>query len=118
MYLKSYFTFLSRNKGYTAINVLGLSLSMMFVILIGVYTWQEYHVNSQYPKADRILVYGLDMHRRYQEFDEWWSLAASTAFQVALPRDREFVRYLWWQRQHGNGVCQGQQPYIVSHLVR
>ncbi len=63
MYLKSYFTFLSRNKGYTAINVLGLSLSMMFVILIGVYTWQEYHVNSQYPKADRILVYGLDMHR-------------------------------------------------------
>jgi putative ABC transport system permease protein len=63
MYLKSYFTFLSRNKGYTAINVLGLSLSMMFVILIGVYTWQEYHVNSQYPKADRILVYGLDMRR-------------------------------------------------------
>lgn len=57
MYLKSYFTFLSRNKAYTLVNVLGLSLSMMFVILIGVYTWQEYHVNAQYPKADRILVY-------------------------------------------------------------
>ncbi len=61
MSLKSYFIFLSRNKAYTAINVFGLSLSMMFVILIGVYTWQEYHVNSQYPKADRLLVYGMDM---------------------------------------------------------
>lgn len=57
MNLKSYFNFLSRNKAYTVVNVLGLSLSMMFVILIGVYTWQEYHVNTQYPKADRILVY-------------------------------------------------------------
>lgn len=57
MNLKSYFTFLSRNKAYTLVNVLGLSLSLMFVILIGVYTWQEYHVNTQYPKADRILIY-------------------------------------------------------------
>lgn len=57
----SYLVFLSRHKAYTAVNVLGLSLSMMFVILIGTYTWQEYHVNAQYPKADRILVYGMDM---------------------------------------------------------
>lgn len=61
MNLKSFWIFLSRNKAYTLINVLGLSLSLMFVILIGTYTWQEYHVNTQYPKADRILVYGLDM---------------------------------------------------------
>ena len=33
--LKSYFTFLSRNKVYTAINVFGLSISLMFVIIIG-----------------------------------------------------------------------------------
>ena len=32
--LKSYFTFLSRNKVYTAINVFGLSISLMFVIII------------------------------------------------------------------------------------
>lgn len=58
--MHSYLTFLSRNKAYTAINILGLSLSMMFVILIGVYTWQEYHVNTQFPKASRILVYGIE----------------------------------------------------------
>lgn len=56
--MKTFLIFLSRNKAYTLVNVLGLSLSLMFVILIGAYTWQEYHVNSQYPKADRILVYG------------------------------------------------------------
>lgn len=59
--MKTFLIFLSRNKAYTFINVLGLSLSMMFVILIGTYTWQEYHVNTQYPKADRILVYGMKM---------------------------------------------------------
>lgn len=59
--MKTFLIFLSRNKTYTAVNVLGLSLSLMFVILIGTYTWQEYHVNSQYPKADRILVYGMNM---------------------------------------------------------
>ncbi len=59
--MKTFLIFLSRNKAYTFINVLGLSLSMMFVILIGTYTWQEYHVNTQYPKADRILVYGMNM---------------------------------------------------------
>lgn len=57
----SYLVFLSRHKAYTLINVLGLSLSMMFVILIGTYTWQERHVNAQYPKAGRILVYGMGM---------------------------------------------------------
>ena len=39
--LTSYITFLSRNKVYTAINVFGLSISLMFVLLIGVYTWHD-----------------------------------------------------------------------------
>ncbi len=39
--LKSYFTFLSRNKVYTAINVFGLSISFAFVILIGLYYQHE-----------------------------------------------------------------------------
>lgn len=58
--LKSYFTFLSRNKAYTAINVFGLSISLMFVLLIGVYTWQERSVDHQHAKAGRI--YALGVH--------------------------------------------------------
>ena len=58
--IKSYLTFLSRNKGYTAINVFGLSISLMFVLLIGVYVYQEKSVDRENSKADRILVLGVD----------------------------------------------------------
>ena len=53
--LKSYFTFLSRNKAYTAVNVFGLAVSLMFVI-----TWQEYSIDRQHGKADRIYNVGLE----------------------------------------------------------
>ena len=59
--LKSYFTFLSRNKTYTAVNVFGLAASLMFVIIIGLYTWQEFSINRQHSKADRIYNIGLEL---------------------------------------------------------
>ena len=61
MNIKSYITFLSRNKVYTAINVFGLSLSLMFVTLIGVYVWQEYRVTRDVPDSDRIETIGMSM---------------------------------------------------------
>ena len=64
MNIKSYMTFLSRNKVYTAINVFGLSVSLMFVMLIGVYVWQEYSVDKQHSKAERIYTLGIDMGNR------------------------------------------------------
>lgn len=59
--LKSYLTFLSRNKVYTLINVFGLSVSLMFVILITVYTSQEYSIDKMHSKADRIYALGCEM---------------------------------------------------------
>nr|WP_294075269.1 ABC transporter permease [Prevotella sp. UBA4952] len=56
--LKSYLVFLSRNKTYTLINVFGLSFSLMFVILITVYTTQEYTIDQMHSKADRIFSLG------------------------------------------------------------
>lgn len=55
---KSYFTFLSRNKTYTAVNVFGLAVSLTFVIIIGLYTWQEFSINRQHSKAKRIYSIG------------------------------------------------------------
>ncbi len=57
--LKSYITFLSRNKVYTTINMFGFSVSLMFVILIGVYAWQEYNVDAMHKKGDRIYAMGI-----------------------------------------------------------
>lgn len=58
--MKSYLKFLSRNKAYTAIDVFGLAISIMFVVLIGCYTWQESHIDKQHTKADRMYYLGLD----------------------------------------------------------
>ena len=55
---KSYFQFLNRNKAYTAIDVFGLSVSLMFVILIAVYTMQELSTDKFQEKGKRICVVG------------------------------------------------------------
>ncbi len=60
--MKSYFKFLSRNKAYAAIDVFGLAISMMFVVLIGSYTWQESHIDKQHSKADRMYYVGLNFN--------------------------------------------------------
>lgn len=54
--MKTYLNFLSRNKGYTFINVLGMSVSLMFVVLIGAFAWQEWHIDRQFDNIDRIFV--------------------------------------------------------------
>lgn len=58
--MNSYLNFLKRNKAYALIDVLGLALSMMFVVLIGCYWWQETHIDSQHSKAERTYFVGLD----------------------------------------------------------
>lgn len=55
---KSFFKFLSKNKLYTAINIFGLSLSLMFVILIAVYTVQGLSTDKYHEKGDRIYAIG------------------------------------------------------------
>ena len=57
--IKSYFTFLSRNKAYTAVNVFGLAVSLMFVIVIGLYAWQEFSIDRQHSKAGHIYAIGI-----------------------------------------------------------
>jgi len=52
--MNSFFNFLRNNKAYAAIDVFGLSVSFMFVILIGAYVWQETHIGHCHSKADRI----------------------------------------------------------------
>ena len=56
--MKSYFKFLSRNKLYTLINVAGLVVSLMFIILMGDYTWRQYNIDSWHKNADRIYLTG------------------------------------------------------------
>ena len=58
--MKGYFRFLSRNKLYTFINIAGLVVSLMFIILMGDYTWRQYSIDSWHKNADRIYLTGSD----------------------------------------------------------
>ena len=51
---KSFIKFLGKNKLYTFIEIFGLSVSLMFVILIGVYTTQELSTDNFQKNKDRL----------------------------------------------------------------
>lgn len=65
---KSFFNFLGRNKGYTAIDLFGLSVSLMFVILIATYVVGELSTDRGNENAARIYAVsdGEDIGSAYQ----------------------------------------------------
>lgn len=60
---KTFGVYLSRNKFYTLVNVLGFSVSLMFVILIMLYARQEYGIDKCIDKAHRIYTVCMDLGR-------------------------------------------------------
>ena len=58
--MKSYLKFLSRNKLYTAIEVVGLSVALAFVIISFCYVMQQYAVPRENPDRERIYALGSD----------------------------------------------------------
>jgi len=57
--MKSYIKFLSRNKLYTAIEFIGLAVSLAFVILIGSYVRQQWQIARGYPEWKKTYAVGL-----------------------------------------------------------
>ena len=56
--MKSYLRFLFRNKLYTTIEMVGLSVSLAFVIIMSCFVWQNISVNRHYPDQDRMYAIG------------------------------------------------------------
>ena len=57
--MKSYLKFLSRNKLYTAIEAVGLAVSLAFVILIGTYLTQQQAIVRENPARKEIYTFGM-----------------------------------------------------------
>ena len=68
--MKSYLKFLSRNKLYTAVEAVGLSVSLAFVILIGSYVAQHLAVVNENPAHDRIYSLGNTLHLGLSVWDK------------------------------------------------
>ena len=58
--MKSYFTFLSRNKLYAAIEVLGLSLAFGFIIILAEYARTEFSVGAKQPLSKQLYIIGTE----------------------------------------------------------
>lgn len=58
--MNSFLKFLSKNKLYTAINLFGLAVSLMFVILIADYSAKMLGTDRFHPEKDRIFLVGTD----------------------------------------------------------
>ena len=69
--MKSYLKFLSRNKLYTLVNVVGLSVSLAFVIIIGLYAQMEFGRDKWHAKADRIYSICTESEGEVDEHSHW-----------------------------------------------
>lgn len=58
--MKYFFRFLKNNPLYAVINVVGLALSLMFVILIGDYTYRQFSIDKWHKNHERIYVLGTE----------------------------------------------------------
>lgn len=58
--MKYFFRFLKDNPLYAVINMVGLALSLMFVILIGDYTYRQFSIDKWHRNHERIYVLGTE----------------------------------------------------------
>lgn len=58
--MKYFFRFLKNNPLYAVINMVGLALSLMFVILIGDYTYRQLSIDKWHKNHERIYVLGTE----------------------------------------------------------
>ena len=84
--MKSYLKVLSRNKLYTAIEAVGLAVSLAFVILIGSYAWQQWAVTQEHPDREHIYTFNLP---------DWPGLTFGFAEKLAdaVPEVEQTARY-------------------------
>ena len=95
--MKSFWNFLKKNKLYGAINLVGLTVSMAFVLLLAVYVQRQLSTDSFQQNADRIYVianehsvsmgYWLDKHLKnnFPEIEKGCcvaNIASASAFTI------------------------------------
>ena len=104
--MKSYLKFLSRNKLYTAIEAVGLAVSLAFVILIGSYVVQQYEVAHESPQWKRTFVLGSEDFLGLTYWDK-------EELEMNIPEVETATRVaLLWQPF----ACKGDEPLRCSGM--
>ena len=101
--MNSYLKFLSRHRLFTFINIVGLCLSMAFLLLLGDLIYRQTTVENYKTRADRTFVLGNEMcmmsnfrvgerlKDRFPEVEDWCSIcqSADSCFPKLACRHRE-----------------------------
>ena len=103
--MKSFWNFLKKNKIYGTVNLVGLTVSMAFVLLLAVYVQRQLSTDSFQKNADRIYVcanemtissaYWLDKHLKdsFPEIEKSTSVGIiSTAWAFHLGKELVYGR--------------------------
>lgn len=136
--MKSYFVYLSRNKLYAFITIFGFAVSLMFVILMAIYTRNQLTVVADQANADRIYRFqfdqfayvpmplGGDIASRYPEVESYvrtgrWDeiVQAASGEKVAanwLLADSSFFNIFSYPLLDGSPstVLRGQNSVVIS----
>ena len=134
---RAFLNFLGRNKLYTAINIFGFSISLMFVILLVTYTRQEYAVDQFHSNKERIFrlcdetdacfapLIGRDLKARYPEIETYVRLFETDEVATAGERhlkakillsDPDFFRMFSFRLAEGDTaqVLQSKNGALLS----
>jgi putative ABC transport system permease protein len=93
-YLTSILRYISRNKAFTAINVLGLSLGMMACMLITQFVLHEFSYDNFHTQKERIFRLQLDRYDKGELSTRWAAGAAGIGpdLKTHFPEVEHYVR--------------------------
>lgn len=94
-YFTSAYRSLSRHKGFSAINISGLTLGLISCLLIGLFVWDELQYDQFIPEGDRVYrIYNeLSRHGEMENFVRTPPMFAPTLLQQ-LPEVEKAVRVM------------------------
>ena len=128
---KTYFTFLSRNKMFTTINVAGLAVSFMFILLIADMVTRQLTVDRDVRDADRIYMYttgkdvfghynlGQRFQDRFPEIEDWCAFAKCAELECNLEDMQTIVAHTAFVKDNffdffGYKIIEGDAKTMLS----
>lgn len=96
-HFRSFLNFLRRNQLFTAINIFGFSVSLIFVILLGLYIQDETSVNATQPNKARI-------YRLTNENGVIWPVSLGPDLLTRYPEFEAFMRFYQTEMSISDGT--------------
>lgn len=93
-YLTSILRYVSKNKGFTFINILGLAIGMMACMLITQFVLHEFSYDNFHAKKDRIFRLQLDRYNKGEITTQWaaGAMGIGPDMKADFPEVEDYVR--------------------------